>query len=269
MRDARETERLRPYLADLVARRHYIWQVSLSELKARHMNTALGNLWHLLNPILSICVYYVIFGLILGITRGVDNFIAFLSIGVFAFGFTQRSTLAGARCLTKNRGLIKLVTFPRALLPVTTTLTETLSSLNMLIVMVAVAVFTGEDPTLQWLLVAPIYLVQLIFTTGLTFIAARAAHHVADVQQLLPFIFRLGFYSSGVLFNVNAYIESHGYRLLFVLNPLYCFIELYRGVMLSYEVTWGIVISAACWTVGAIVFGFLWFRAAEDTYGRD
>lgn len=269
MRDARETERLGPYLADLAARRHYIWQVSVSELRARHMDTALGNLWHLLNPLLQITVYYLIFGVMLGTDRGTENFIAFLTVGVFAYGFTQRATMAGARSLTRNSGLIRLISFPRALLPITATLTEALASINVLAVTMAVVVVTGEQPSATWLLVVPIYVAQYVLTTGFALIAARAANHVADITQLLPFIFRLGFYASGVLFNVNAYVDNNGYRLLFELNPMYCFIELYRDVLLGYAVSWGIIISAACWTIGASVVGFLWFRAGEESYGRD
>lgn len=269
MRDARETERLGAYLGDLIAHRHYIWQVSISELRARHMNTVLGNLWHLLNPILQITVYFLVFGVMLGTDRGVDNFLAYLTVGVFAYGFTQRATMAGSRSLYKHRGLIKLISFPRALLPITSTLTEALAALNVLVVMIAVALLTGEDPAIQWLLIVPIYLTQCVFTSGLAFIAARATNHVADVSQILPFIFRLGFYASGVLFNVNAYIDDNGYRLLFELNPMYCFIELYRDAMLGFTFHWGVLISALCWTIGAFLFGFWWFRAGEEDYGRD
>ena len=72
----------------------------------------LGNLWHLLNPALSIAIYYVIFGLLLDTTRGVDNFILFITIGIFVFQYTQRATTQGATSITQNLGLLKAIRFP-------------------------------------------------------------------------------------------------------------------------------------------------------------
>ena len=91
--------------------------------------------------------------------------------------------------------------------------------------------------------------------------------NVADVQQVLPFIFRLGFYASGVLFNVEAYVETH--RWMFDLNPMYCFITINRWAVLGGELDPVIVASIAVWTVVIAMAGVLWFRRGEDRYGRD
>ncbi len=81
-------------------------------------DTLLGNLWHLGNPLLSVAVYYLIFGVVLGVTRGIDNYILWLSIGVFAFGLTTSTVLGGATSIASNKGLIRSIRFPRALLTV-------------------------------------------------------------------------------------------------------------------------------------------------------
>ncbi len=268
MRNPQQTDSIGRYLAGVIERRHYIWQVALGDLRTRHANALLGNLWHLLNPLLQIGVYYLVFGRALQTDRGVDNFITFLAIGVFVYSFTQRSTTAGAKCLRRNRGLIKLIWFPRAVLPLTSTLTEAITAITAFSVMFAVAILTDERPSASWLLVFVIFAFQGLFNLGLSLIAARAANHVADIQQLLPFLFRLGFYASGVLFNVESYVQSD-YRLLFELNPMYCYIQLYRAVILGMPASTTIIVSALAWTFGALVVGFIWFRRGEESYGRD
>ena len=105
MRDAHESARLIPYLRELWGRRSYIWYVAANELRSRQITTVLGNLWHLLNPALTIAVYYVIFGLLLKTTSGVDNFFLFLTIGLFLFQFTQKATIDGAKSIVDNIGL--------------------------------------------------------------------------------------------------------------------------------------------------------------------
>ncbi len=269
LRDAREAERLPSYIRGIWDRRHYIWYVSKSNLRSRQINSVLGNLWHLLNPLLQISVFFLFFGLVLDTTRGVDNFLGYLSIGVFVYGYTQKCATTGARSLVKYRGLMNMISFPRATLPITTTVTEALATIPPFAVMFLVALATGESPALSWLLVVPFFLIQTAFNAGLAMITARAVSHVADIQQVLPFVFRLGFYFSGVLFNVNAYVEGKSYEIVFRLNPLYCFLEVYRGAILEgTAIDWALVAIATGWTLGIVVFGFWWFRRAEDSYGE-
>lgn len=269
LRDAREAERLPSYLRGLWERRHYIWYVAKSNLRSRQINSVLGNLWHLLNPMLQIGVFFLFFGVVLDTTRGVDNFLGYLSIGVFVYTYSQKCALTGATSLTKYRGLMQIVSFPRATLPITTTITEALATVPPFAVMFLVALATGEPPALRWLLVVPFFVIQTGFNAGLAMVTARAVSHVADIKEVLPFVFRLGFYFSGVLFNVNAYIEGKSYETIFRLNPLYCFLEINRGAILEgHAIDWELVAIATAWALGILVVGFWWFRAAEDSYGE-
>ncbi len=266
--DVHDAARLRPYLADLWSRRAYISYVSASELRSRQVNTVLGNLWHLLNPILTIAVYFLIFGLLLDTTRGVDNYLLFLTTGVFIFAATQKATIAGAKSIVGNAGLIKSIKFPRALLPVTSTLTETLASLPTFALLFVVAFLTGEPPHWQWLMFPAVVLLQVLFNLGTAFVAARATTHFRDTTQILPFVFRLLLYASGVIFSAEAYADSEWW-FLFVLNPMYCFVELGRWSVLGDPTPGSVLASAVIWTAVTLVIGFLWFRAAEERYARD
>lgn len=268
LEDINASGRVGQYIGGLWRRRQYIAYVSASELRSQQINTVLGNLWHLLNPALSIAIYYVIFGLLLDTTRGVDNFVLFLTIGIFVFQYTQRTTTQGATSITQNVGLLKAIRFPRALLPVTSTLTETLSSLPTYALIYIVALLTGETVRWQWVLVPLVMAFQLVFNLGAAMIAARATTHFRDMTQLLPFFFRLLLYASGVIFLASAYAQSH-YSWLFTGNPMYCYISITRWCVMGEAVTTSVVVSALVWTIALLVGGFLWFRAGEERYGRD
>ena len=101
LRDAREVDQLRSYIDGIVRRREYMWYVARSELRSRQIDSFLGNLWHLLNPLLQISVFFLFFGLVLETDRGVDNFLGYLTIGVFVYGYTQKCSTIGARSLIK------------------------------------------------------------------------------------------------------------------------------------------------------------------------
>ncbi len=270
LRDAHEAARLGPYLKDVWSRRGYVRHVAVNELRHRQVTNVLGNLWHLLNPALTIAVYYVIFGLILKSDRGVDNFLLFVTIGLFVFQFGQKSTIDGARSVVKNRGLIKAVRFPRVILPLTSTITEAIASLPTFLVAYFVAIATGEDITWRWLMLGPLIALMTVFNAGTAMIAARLTTHFADTTQILPFVFRLLLYVSGVIFNVDAYVDDDKLaNTLFTLNPYYCFISLARWSIMAGNLRIDLLVSASIWSLVIVVFGFIWFRAAEESYARD
>lgn len=270
MRDAHENARLVPYLTELWNRRSYLWYVSANELRSRQVTTVLGNLWHLLNPALTIGVYYLIFGLLLNTTRGVENFILFLTVGLFLFQYTQKATIDGASSIINNNGLIKAIHFPRALLPITSTVTETLALASTVVVMYGVALITGEAITWRWLMMPGVLGMMFVFNLGAAMLAARLTTHFRDTTQILPFVFRLLLYASGVIFNVEAYAADDPFvRMLFTLNPMYCFVSLGRWCLMAGNLRGSLLLSASLWTVAILVVGFLWFRAAEERYARD
>ena len=265
------------YLRDIWARREFAFNNAIGELRAQHIDTFLGNVWHLLNPMIMIAVYYLIFGVILtGVRRGVINFIGYLAVGIFAYQWSTKSISGGAKSIVSNQGLIRSLQFPRALLPASTVLQETIAFLPGVVVMVGVVLLTGEGVSINWLLVLPIFPLQLTFNVGVALIAARAADRFRDLLNLLPYLFRLTFYFSGILYAVDgrfhdAFDTNPWIIDLFIANPFYCFISLWRTALMTTQPIqfvdrmW---ISALLWTALTLVFGLLFFRAGEKDYGR-
>lgn len=270
LRDAHEAEKLGPYLRDVRSRWSYIRHVAMNELRSRQATNVLGGLWHLLNPALSIAVYYLVFGVILQTDRGVDDFLAFLTIGLFVFQYGQKCTIDGARSVVSNRGLIKAVRFPRVILPLTSTATEALAAIPTFLVAYVVAAASGITPTWRWLMLPFILLLMTMFNAGSAMVAGRLTTHFADTTQLLPFAFRLLLYVSGVIFSVDAYVDNNPLaNTLFTLNPYYCFITLARWSIMAGNLQTDLLVSATVWSFVLLACGFLWFRAAEETYARD
>jgi len=269
LKDAHESAKVLPYLREVWSRRDFISYVAMNELKSRQITNVLGNFWHLLNPLLSIGIYYIIFGLLLGI-RGDGNFLLFLTVGLFIFQFTQKSTTDGARSIISNPGLLKAVRFPRVILPVTSTFTELLASISTFAMMFVILLTGGEAPRLTWLLLPVIVSVQFVFNLGTAMVAARLTTQFRDMTQILPFVFRLLLYASGVIYNVDIYAEGNRtIEVLFILNPVYCFISAARWAMLGTSVDGAVFVSALAWAIVFVTVGFWFFRAAEDRYARD
>lgn len=262
----------REYLEQMWNRRAFAVAMPLEEVRASHQNTLLGNVWHLVNPLLSVGVYYLVFGKILGVSRGIDNYILWLTIGVFAYGLTSRSVLAGATSIAKSQGLMRAMRFPRALIPLSTVIGRLLTFGFELAVLLAVALVTGEGVNVRLLALPLILAVHTALNLGGAFIAARLNDSYEDVQQLIPFIFQLLRYVSGVMFSVQTFIEgtdSHG-RLsrLVGLNPLVQILDLYRWAFMGNPVDPVRLLESVTISLLLLVFGFRYFRTNELQYGR-
>jgi len=242
--------------------------VPVADFRAQNLDTVLGSLWHVVNPLLQVGVYFLVFGMILRTDRGLDNFLTFLAVGIFTFQFTQRSATKGAKAIVSNEGLIRSIGFPRVILPISSVMAEGLAHLPAVAVMLVVAVATGVWPSVFWVLIVVVLAVQVMFNLGLAFIAARVTTMFRDFENMLPFMFRILFYLSGILYSVQDRVSNPTLRRIFYLNPAFALASLARSAVfgeLGQPVLW---VSAAGWAALLLVGGFFFFKAGEDSYGR-
>ena len=255
------------YLREAWRRREFAVVVPIQDLRAQNMDTAMGQLWHLLNPALLVGVYFFIFGVVLDTRRGVENFLGFLIVGIVLFHLTQRVIQDAAVCITRNMGLLRSIQFPRILLPVATLNGQTFAFLPALGVALLALLATGERPTLRWLLLIAVLAAVYMFNLGAALLVARIGASVRDLQRLLPHLMRLLFYASGVIFSVEAFITSEAWRRAFAVNPVYDLITCARWCLLGTDVSSSVVAGLLAWCLLLPVVGFLAFRGAERSFG--
>ena len=255
----------RAYLEQMWDRRAFAVAMPLEEVRASHQDTLLGNIWHLANPLLSVAVYYLVFGMILDASGRIDNYILWLTTGVFAYGLTSRSVLAGATSISANQGLMRAMRFPRALVPVSTVLGRLMTFGFELAVLLIVAVLTGAGVSMRLLALPLILGVHTALNLGGAFVAARLNDSYRDIQQLIPFLFRLLMYVSGVMFSVQTFVDgATDHQLLsriIGLNPLVQILDLYRWVFMGNQIDVGRVAESVVISGLLLVFGFRYFHA--------
>ena len=258
------------YLRRLWQRRWFVAAYTSASNAEGYEGSFLGQAWQLLTPLLNIAVYYLIFGLLLNTSRGVPNFIAFLSIGVFMFAFCTSSLTDGAKAITRNLGLVRALQFPRAVLPISTTLVGLTQLLTSLVVLIPILLLSGVTPALHWVLLAPAIALQALFCLGLSFVVARFGAQVPDATQLLPFVSRVWMYASGVMYSVAVFTKGHPtIGVILRYNPGAVYLELARSALLP-----GNPASLHLWAVGLgwgvlmLVFSFLYFWRGEEKYGN-
>ncbi len=255
------------YMRDAWRRREFATVVPMQDLRAQNMDTVLGQVWHLLNPALLVAVYFLIFGVLLETDRGVDNFLGFLIIGVILFHMTQRVVQEAAVSISQNLGLIRSIQFPRILLPAAAVNGQSAASVPALALLLASVVATGELPSLRWLVFPGVLVAQFLFNFGAALIVARVGATVRDLRQLLPHLFRLLFYASGIIFSVEAFVHSEAWRRAFAFNPIYDIVTCARWCLLGGEIDIWIVWGLLVWSIVIVIAGFAIFRRSERRLG--
>ncbi|NHA68012.1 ABC transporter permease [Phycicoccus flavus] len=262
---------LRGYLAELWRRRQFVVTLSAAQSAAQYEKHRLGQLWSLLNPMLLIVSYFLVFGLLLRTNRGVENFIAFLSIGVVLFGVTASVISSGAKAITNNLGLVRALRFPRAALPVSVALSQLYTSWPAFALLVVLTPLTGEPFTWHWLLFPLAVALQFVQLTGIALVAARVVNASRDLANFIPLIVRLMRYTSGVFFSISVFADRFPPLVGDVLlnQPFALQLELGRQALLAeHPLALHSWLMGLGWAVGLLALGVVVFWRGEGTYGR-
>ncbi len=233
----------------------------------------LGNVWLIGRPLLDGATYFIIFGLLFGARDGIENFVGYLLIGIFLFGYTSRSLTSGISSIPGGKNLIRTFSFPRAVVPLATWLRESFSTIpTVLTMLVLILAIPPHAPiTVWWLLFPAVLLLQTMFNVGLVLYASRFGAAVPDSKVVAGFFSRIWMYGSGVMFSIERLSEGHPAAMaISELNPLYCVLQLARANLLYSSPgdpkLWAVL---ATWALVTPIFGFLYFWHGEEHYGRE
>lgn len=231
----------------------------------------------MLQPLCNAAIYYVIFGLIItGARGGIENYAAFVVIGILMFQSTMRSVSTGPGIIRGGASMIRAFSFPQAAVPLSAELKDALQmrfTLPVALFMIMV-IPPNEMPGLAWLLVIPIFVLQTILNMGITFLMARLGFELPDLTQIMSVVSRLLMYGSGVIFPIDRLLESSSVPaiipFLVEINPIFHMLKLYRAALIdNTSAPLGSWLIFGGWAIGLLIVGFLAFWHGEAKYGDD
>lgn len=260
------------YLVSLWDYRHFVFYDAQARIQTGNENDRLGRAWLVLGPLLNGLMFYLIMGVLLKSGAGIENFVAFLIVGVFLFQMSTRAIINSSRIITANKNVIHAFQFPRASLVLAANLRELLSNIPVLITMLilVIALPPSEEISWRWLLLIPIVVLQFVFNLGVGLILARVVSVFNDASQLISYAMRLWMYASCMFFSIDRFNDLPVMKVITEFNPLYNVLYLARECLLYGQVgPWRAWAVLALWAVSALVVGIIFFWKGEETYGRE
>ncbi|MDO9063277.1 MAG: ABC transporter permease [Microbacterium sp.] len=259
------------YLRQAWERRHFAIAMSRFAVEARNSRSRLGVVWVVARPLLMATAFGLVFGVILPAGIRPPNFLPYLFVGVFTFEYFAQSFSQGAKSITGNMNLVSSLSFPRILLPVSAVLRIAIETGPIFLVLFVILWVTGNPPRWGWFMAIPILLLLTVFNLGVALISARLTVALEDLSNLIPFVTRLLFYTSGVFYAFAGVFDQRPDLLFLVqFNPVYDFIAAMRSYLIgTAPIDWVGWAVAGGTSLVLFVVGVLVFWQAEERYGRE
>lgn len=210
------------YLRDLTI------ALAVKELKAKYKSTTLGFLWIFLNPLLQMLVLTVVFSLFLKIN--IANYPLFAFSGLLPWMFFTLSLQSGTSSLIANRDLIKKVSFPKELLPISSVLAHLFTFLLALFILIIFVSLTSGF-SLNLLFLIPLIFLQTILSISIVLLLSSLDIYYRDVSFILQSVLLLWFYITPIFYPITLIPPQ--YIFLYNLNPMVGIITLYQSIFLK------------------------------------
>lgn len=252
-------------LRELWRYRGLLYFLTWRDIKVRYKQTALGALWAIIQPVMTMVIFTVIFSRVAkigsdGIPYPIFSYCGLLPWTFFAYAMTQ-----SANSLVGNANLISKVYFPRLVIPIASTLAGLMDFAISFLVLVGMMLYYHIAPT-PALLLMPLFLLLTLaaaLSVG-TWLSALNVQY-RDVRYTVPFLTQIWMYATPVAYPISQ--TSGTLHIILSLNPMTAVVVGFRWALLGKQgIDLGSLLLSATVTVVALYGGLFYFRRMERQF---
>ena len=263
-------------LRDLWIYRELVYFLTWRDLKVRYKQTALGAAWAVIQPVIQMVIYTLLFGGVAklsseGVPYPVFNFAALLPWGLFAKALGD-----AGRSLVNNRNMITKVYFPRLVIPVASVLGGLVDFTIAFVVFIFITIYYHFAPSANFdfvfrpaLLALPLFiLLALVSALGVSLWFSAMNVIYRDVGHVLPFLTQVWFFITPIVYSSTEVSEQ--WRLIYALNPMTGVVEGFRWALIGTQATpWLMLTVSTVVALVVLVSGLFYFRNMERTFADE
>ncbi|HFC53043.1 MAG TPA: ABC transporter permease [Gammaproteobacteria bacterium] len=234
------------------------------DIKVLYAQTVMGFAWAILNPLIQIVIFSIIFGKVARLDTDGIPYLLFSTVAIIPWAYMSEAMTRSSQSLVSGQGMLGKVYFPRLIFPVTPVLAKLVDFAISLILLVAIMAYYRITPTWNLLLLPFLILLMMMVPAGIGFWLSALAIRFRDVQFAMPFVIRMLIYSAPILYTASSIPDS--YRMIYSLNPIVAVIEGFRACLLGTPVPWEFVLPGAVVAILLMVSGAMYFRKMERVF---
>ena len=235
------------------------------DVKVRYKQTVIGAAWVILQPLVTMMVFTVVFGYLAQIPSDGLPYPIFAYTALLPWTYFSQALTRGGGGLVGSANLISKVYFPRLIIPLASVVTPAVDFFMPFLILLGLMVWFGIAPT--WgVLALPLFLLLALMTAlavGLWLSPLNVKYR--DVGYTIPFFSQFWMYASPVVYPVSLVPEK--WRLLYSLNPMVGVIEGFRWALLGKESPdFGVMVVSAAVVTVLLLGGIVYFKRMERTF---
>ena len=254
-------------IGDVVRNRDLLLLLVLKDLKVKYKGTALGFFWSLLNPLLMMVVYTLVFSVL--VRFQIERYPVFLLSGLLPWNAFTAAITAASTSMVANANLVRRVRFPLEFLPLTSVLSG-LVNLVLSLVILLVFALAFRQPLGPPLIALPLLLVlQALLTTGICLVLSALLVYFRDIEYLVGIGLSALFFMTPVIYPLSA-VGGNKLGLVLRLNPMTWLVTSYQSIW--HENTWpkpSYLVALACTSVLMVLLGRLVFRRLQGRFAEE
>lgn len=232
------------------------------DLKVRYKQTAIGALWAIFQPFITMVIFSVFFGGLLKISSDGVPYPIFVYTGLLFWQFFSSALSDTSNILISNQAIITKVYFPRLILPLSSVMTKFIDFGIAAVILIGMMIFYGYTPHLSGLFIIPLLLViTFMISTGLGLSLASINVKYRDVRHALPFFIQMLMFITPVIYPASI---AGKYSWILAFNPMMGVIQSARAALLGTTVlNWTLVSISLIATFILMLIGIYTFKKTE------
>ena len=218
---------------ELWQNRHLIWKLARNDFKKRYAGSYLGAVWAMVQPVVTVIMYYIVFDVIMGAgdQAGAREtsipYVLFLTAGLVPWFYFSEALNNGTQALIEYSYLVKKVVFKISILPIIKVIAATFIHAFFVIVMLIIAAIYGFYPTVYTIQILYYSLCTFIFVLALCYSTCAIMVFFKDISQIISILLQIGMWATPILWNIAAFdLKVQTY---IKINPLVYIVEGYRS----------------------------------------
>ncbi len=246
---------------ELIEYRDLFFFLVWRDIKVLYAQTILGFSWAILNPLIQIIIFTIIFGSVAKLSTEGIPYVLFSSVAIIPWTYMSDAMSNSSQSLVSGQGMLGKIYFPRLLYPLTGILSKLVDFAISLVIIVALLIYYRIAPTWNLLVLPLLFLLMIGIPAGIGIWLSSLAIRFRDIRFAMQFIIRMLMYSAPVVYSASSIPEK--YRFIYSLNPLVGVIEGYRACLLGTPFLWSSILPGTITTIVLLVSGILYFKKME------
>ena len=251
-------------LAELKEYRDLFFFLVWRDIKVLYAQTILGFSWALLQPLVELLIFTIVFGKVAKISTEGIPYVLFASVAIIPWNYMSQAMTKSSDSLVSGQNMLGKIYFPRLIFPLTPILAKLLDFCISMLIIIAVMVYYRVWPTWNILLFPVFMATMVLVAAGVGFWLSAMAIRFRDVKYAMPFAIKMLMYSAPIVYSAASIPEK--YRILYSLNPIVCVIEGFRSCLLGLPFYWEYIIPGGISAIVLFFTGLLYFKSMESVF---